>query len=300
LPPSPKPWRNIAIINVRHRLVETSQQNYYYGPSEVPLQPGKRYAWQVQVSDLLGKAAFENSGLQQLWFQWQPRHIALGTTVSYTLKLFELTPDDDPQDAAIRGLPTATLNVGVGTNYVWKPSDPTLDPTKKYAWTIEVDNDAKNLFNDMGLGKGVSDVATFFYGERCKTPPQPTLTNNEQTLQWQPTPNATTYRIQQLVMNDNKLLENNFVDTNETTYTFATDPNRWYEYKVQALCEGDLQSSFSDKVATLRRRVPEVMALPPPQEDNKLPTVLNPFSTPIYVDADDGNKTMPTVEDMFL
>jgi hypothetical protein len=45
-----------------YRVIETSQPNYYYGPSEVPLQPGKRYAWQVQVSDLLGKAAFENNG----------------------------------------------------------------------------------------------------------------------------------------------------------------------------------------------------------------------------------------------
>ena len=44
------------------RVIETGQTSYIYGPSEVPLTPGKRYAWRVQATDWQGETHFELDG----------------------------------------------------------------------------------------------------------------------------------------------------------------------------------------------------------------------------------------------
>jgi hypothetical protein len=49
-----------------YRVIETSNPSLAFGPSEVPLQRGKRYAWQVQVSDLAGKEGFQNNGFSEV------------------------------------------------------------------------------------------------------------------------------------------------------------------------------------------------------------------------------------------
>ncbi|MFN4087372.1 MAG: hypothetical protein ACK4LB_15645 [Spirosomataceae bacterium] len=44
------------------RVIETGQTSYFYGPGEVPLTPGKRYAWRVQATDWQGETHFELDG----------------------------------------------------------------------------------------------------------------------------------------------------------------------------------------------------------------------------------------------
>jgi hypothetical protein len=88
-----------------YRIIETTQTSYSYGPGEVPLTPGKRYAWQVRVQ---ADAGFENQGYStvntfrygtppceapanltaeedggSVWFSWE----AVEGAVSYTLSI---------------------------------------------------------------------------------------------------------------------------------------------------------------------------------------------------------------------
>ncbi|UBM60704.1 hypothetical protein LAG90_08655 [Marinilongibacter aquaticus] len=58
-----------AVVNsgqAPFRVIETAQPNYFYGPFEVPFDTGKTYAWQVQVSDLVGQDMYLNNGFSDI------------------------------------------------------------------------------------------------------------------------------------------------------------------------------------------------------------------------------------------
>jgi hypothetical protein len=58
-----------AVVNsgsAPFRVIETGQTNYFYGPFEVPLEVGKTYAWQVQVSDINGQETYVNNGYSEV------------------------------------------------------------------------------------------------------------------------------------------------------------------------------------------------------------------------------------------
>jgi hypothetical protein len=58
-----------AVVNsgaAPFRVIETGQTNYFYGPMEVPMEVGKTYAWQVQVSDINGQETYVNNGYSEV------------------------------------------------------------------------------------------------------------------------------------------------------------------------------------------------------------------------------------------
>lgn len=59
-----------AVVNsgsAPYRMIETTQSFYQYGGGEIPLEVGKRYAWQVQVSDIYGASSYVNNGYSEVF-----------------------------------------------------------------------------------------------------------------------------------------------------------------------------------------------------------------------------------------
>ncbi len=60
IPEGEDPQDYVLNGGIPYRIVETTQTSFSYGPGEVPLNPGKVYAWQVQVQ--ADESGFENQG----------------------------------------------------------------------------------------------------------------------------------------------------------------------------------------------------------------------------------------------
>jgi hypothetical protein len=109
------------------------------------------------------QSVIENTLAQQIIFTWTPSPGAPVWT-SYILKIVEINdPSQDPSDAMLTATTPAFFEQEVsGTSFLYGPSQPLLDPGKKYAFqVIASDMETRTKFENLGR----SEVFSFQYGK---------------------------------------------------------------------------------------------------------------------------------------
>jgi hypothetical protein len=143
------------------------------------------------------KAVLPDQGIQNIVFQWMPRHLGASADVTqstyYKLKLVEVWPTDrDPQEA-IRSSKPLYEGMSTSTTFVYGPSQPTLISGRRYALQVQAqDADQRDLF----VGQGYSNVVCFTYGEECQIPQGLNVEikgPNNATAIWNANPKSTGY-----------------------------------------------------------------------------------------------------------
>ncbi|WP_435355898.1 N-acetylmuramidase domain-containing protein [Emticicia sp. SJ17W-69] len=175
-----------------YRIIESSQPNYLYGATEVPLQAGKRYAWQVKVEDLQGKEAFQNDGYSniQSFSYGKPPCLAPENLMS------EIETEDDKPTGAVRfswkdvqdAKPIAYI-----LTYNQEGSLPTEVRTTKPEHLLLQQEAGKNYEWKVQSVCGVGDKSSFTSIETFNIPsPEPESWYSDPNLSYQeePTPKA--------------------------------------------------------------------------------------------------------------
>lgn len=117
----------------------------------------------------LNKANIEPSEVENIVFQWTPRHINV-SNVEYELSMVEIWDDMvDPQTAFLTSPPFFQTTTRT-TTFIYGPGQPLLLAGKRYAWQVR----AKALqgIEEVGLfrNEGKSEIFWFSRTESCKAP----------------------------------------------------------------------------------------------------------------------------------
>ncbi len=161
--------------------------NFLYGPDQLPLEIGKKYAYRIKVLDLQGNTTFENNGLtpvctfyygvdadgivplvspafdervstvQQLTFRWnRPENAIPGQQVYYKLKAVLMLDGQDPE-VALEFNPVwyeVTTPVIPGNaalvlpNYLFP-----LPPERHYAWEVKAYSDNSGTEQEIAVSE---------------------------------------------------------------------------------------------------------------------------------------------------
>lgn len=123
------------------------------------------------ITSPIDKAILPDQGIQNIIFQWMPRHLGASLDVTqstyYKVRLVEVWPRErDPQEA-IRSSKPLYEGLSNSTTFVYGAGQPTLISGRRYALQVQAqDADQRDLF----VGQGYSNVVCFTYGEECQAP----------------------------------------------------------------------------------------------------------------------------------
>jgi hypothetical protein len=108
--------------------------------------------------------------LQNIFFQWTPRHTGSPNsafTTVYDIQLVEIYPASRNANDAMLSSPVIFEKTVFTTSYNYNVIDPYLFPDKWYAFRVKAhDVDNRDFFKNQGY----SEVYRFYYGAACATP----------------------------------------------------------------------------------------------------------------------------------
>ena len=219
-----------------------------------------------QITFPQNNAVLMNTGFQSINFTWMPRHrystnAAAGTV--YTFKIYEIPNEEGAGDASQETDPNVIVNSGVlplfstqsfGTNYTYKPSDPTLVPGRRYVIQVQA---ADINGNDEFENNGLSEVSTFSFGNPSEAPamklckkPNNFLAEklDEQSVQltWQESNSETPIDYLVSYKTENEGIWTERIVSDPSLMLVQLAPAK-YQFKVSARCTYDNKSVFTNE-----------------------------------------------------
>ncbi|MEL6560253.1 MAG: DUF5675 family protein [Bacteroidota bacterium] len=190
-----------------------------------------------------------NGDVQNIFFQWTPRHTAspnAAFNVRYIFELFEILPKGrNPNDIALTTSPIYS-NVLFGNSLVYGPGEPQLFRGTDYAWRVKaIDDSGKDLFKNDGF----SEVFSFTYGDACQVPDGITATAVSHKLlrfQWNQGIEQDSYEVQLKKADADEDSWRSFpTETAEREVSFV-EAETTYSYRVLGVC-GNSKSAPSEE-----------------------------------------------------
>ncbi|GEM_PF-2470626 len=200
--------------------------------------------------------------LQNLLFQWTPRHINV-SNVEYEFSLVEIYDNVMSPEAVFVSSPPIYQTTVQTTSLLYGLAEPQLLEGKRYAWRVQAR--ALDGVDEIGMFKnnGYSEIFSFTYQGECEAPAYLTIdevTSQNATFKWQGGFDHTQYKIayRKAIDNDgNSGQQNNFAwfesTTNSEQFTVIDlEPNTLYEWRVGGFCaDGTLTFSDSKSFTTM-------------------------------------------------
>ncbi len=146
----------------------------------------------------LNNSIIVERGVQNIFFQWQPRQATTAGSVRYKLQIIRLLDTLINPQLAFSGSPTYFFEDSTLTNtYNYNAFNPPLLSNQKYAWRVQafpVDNGGftATTFSNGGY----SNVESFRYVAECKAPFQVTgsdISTNGASINWSSFTNGQTF-----------------------------------------------------------------------------------------------------------
>lgn len=184
-------------------------------------------------------------GVQNIFFQWQPRQATAAGSVRYKLQIIRLLDTLINPQMAFTGSPTYFFEDSTITNtYNYNAFNPPLLSNQKYAWRVQaVPVDNGGFTATTFANGGYSNVESFRYVAECKTPSQVTGSNisvNGATISWSSFTNnqtfALSYKTQTSATWTNVPIPSNNISNSFAMSKLAEGTN--YQVKIMGFCFG--------------------------------------------------------------
>lgn len=139
-------------------------------------------------------------GVQNIFFQWQPRQATAAGSVRYKLQIIRLLDTLINPQLAFSGTPTYFFEDSTLTNtYNYNAFNPPLLSNQKYAWRVQaIPIDNGGFTATTFVNGGYSNVESFRYVAECKVPSQVTgsdISINGATISWSSFTNNQTFAV---------------------------------------------------------------------------------------------------------
>ena len=243
-------------------------------------------------------ATLEPQTVQNIFFQWTPRHTGspnAAFSTEYKLELVEIYPSErNANDAMLTTQPIFETTT-FATAYNYSITDPNLIEGRWYAFRVKA-QDTEN--RDFFKNSGYSEVFKFYYGKAC---PLPTIaveqiSSQSLRLSWADDPMHSFYRIryrpktEEITITKKRFLSSKEVTTTKTKeYPWITtnstnnelfieipDPTQDYEYQIQGLCaQNESEWSSSYFFNSSYKHLEEGEECTPPMQDGFIASLSN-------------------------
>ncbi len=146
----------------------------------------------------LNNSIIVERGVQNIFFQWQPRQATTAGSVRYKLQIIRLLDTLINPQLVFSGSPTYFFEDSTLTNtYNYNAFNPPLLSNQKYAWRVQaVPVDNGGFTATTFSNGGYSNVESFRYVAECKAPSQVTgsdISTNGASISWSSFTNGQTF-----------------------------------------------------------------------------------------------------------
>ncbi len=221
-------------------------------------------------------------GIQNVFFQWQPRQSAPPNGVQYIFELIELlNSSQDPNSAFLTTKPF--FKDSTFTNrYNYGPNNPPLLTGKIYAWRVQVktNDNGGNLISSFE-NNGYSNFASFNYFAACKSPSElsaDNITKSTADISWADMPDYRNFLLSYRKQGEQVWKDISLRGISEPNRSLADlQPLTTYQVKVKTLCNDgtnaesiikEFKTSNLDNAAVLNK-INANCGTRPPKKDKK-------------------------------